>query len=171
MPDVTETVACPSKFLLADQFWDWFCTDQSLPRRAEALQKKLAQIQHSPKFSRELRVSFKNNQPACMNTTYDDFRLVDPVSGDVVFCVVPHEPRSRKAEVWGRDADGKFDQLVEGSWRDVVRFFMPPIEAYGVRGMKSKPFRKVFASQAAFARWREAEEGNVEVHGVRNLDG
>ena len=45
------------------------------------------------------------------------------------------------------------------------------IEVKGVRGMNSKPFRKVFASQAAFEKWLEKEEGNVEIEGVREIEG
>ena len=44
------------------------------------------------------------------------------------------------------------------------------IEAYGVRGMKSTPWRKTFKSQAAFEAWLEKNESNVEVHGTRKLD-
>lgn len=46
------------------------------------------------------------------------------------------------------------------------------VEAYGVFGMKSRPWRKKFKSQQAFERWLDANEGNVEVHGTReyNLD-
>jgi len=45
------------------------------------------------------------------------------------------------------------------------------VEAHGVSGMKSKPWRKVFASQQAFEKWLEKNEGNVEVHGTRELKG
>ncbi len=45
------------------------------------------------------------------------------------------------------------------------------VEAHGVSGMKSKPWRKVFSSQQAFEKWLEKNEGNVEVHGTRELKG
>ena len=41
------------------------------------------------------------------------------------------------------------------------------IEAYGVKGMKSSPWRKVFKNQKEFDKWMEKNEGNVEVHGMR----
>ena len=44
------------------------------------------------------------------------------------------------------------------------------IEAYGVKGMKSQPWRKVFPSQEAFEKWLEKNEGNVEVQGTREAD-
>ena len=45
------------------------------------------------------------------------------------------------------------------------------IEAYGVRGMNSKQWRKTFKSQAAFEAWLAKNEGDVEVHGTRKLVG
>lgn len=44
------------------------------------------------------------------------------------------------------------------------------VEAHGVHGMKSKPWRKKFKSQEAFEKWLEKNEGNVEVHGTRDLE-
>jgi hypothetical protein len=43
------------------------------------------------------------------------------------------------------------------------------IEAYGVKGLKSTLWRKTFKSQAAFQKWLEKNEGNVEVHGISQL--
>jgi hypothetical protein len=45
-----------------------------------------------------------------------------------------------------------------------------PIEAYGVRGMNSKQWRKTFKNQAAFEKWMEKNEGDVDVQGTRNLN-
>ena len=42
------------------------------------------------------------------------------------------------------------------------------IEAYGVRGMNSKQWRKTFKNQAAFDAWLKLNDGDVEVHGTRN---
>ena len=44
------------------------------------------------------------------------------------------------------------------------------VEAHGVHGMKSKPWRKVFKSQAALEAWLAKHEGNVEVHGTREVE-
>lgn len=168
MPNVTETVAQSSKFALAGQFFDWFCTDASLPRRAEALQKRLAQIAALPKIDASLDVIFKNNQPMG-GPTYDDFRLVEPVSRDVVWCVVPRGSDG-KAEVWGRE--NKFQgPLVEGAWRDVIAFFSgPPVEICGVRGLQGKPFRKSFPSQVALEAWLAKNGGDVTIHASREAE-
>lgn len=42
-------------------------------------------------------------------------------------------------------------------------------EAYGVKGMKSKAWRKTFRDQAAFEKWLDAQDGNVEVYGTREI--
>lgn len=46
----------------------------------------------------------------------------------------------------------------------------PKFEAHGVKGMKSKPWRKTFASQEEFERWLEKNEGDVEVYATRDLE-
>lgn len=44
------------------------------------------------------------------------------------------------------------------------------IEAHGVRGLKGKPWRKIFKDQSAFERWLEKNQGDVEVYGTRRLE-
>ena len=43
------------------------------------------------------------------------------------------------------------------------------IEAYGVKGMNNKQWRKTFKSQAAFEAWLDKNEGDVEVYGTREI--
>jgi len=45
------------------------------------------------------------------------------------------------------------------------------IEIHGRKGMKSTPFRKTFASQAAFDRWLEKNGENVSIDGIRETEG
>jgi hypothetical protein len=45
------------------------------------------------------------------------------------------------------------------------------IEACGVKGMQSKPWRKVFASQAAFEKWLDSEAAkSVTIYGTRDAE-
>lgn len=44
------------------------------------------------------------------------------------------------------------------------------IEAHGIKGMNGTAWRKTFASQEAFEKWLDKNEGNVEVHGVREAE-
>jgi hypothetical protein len=43
------------------------------------------------------------------------------------------------------------------------------IEAHGVKGMNSTPWRKEFKSQKHFEKWLEKNDGNVSVHGTRKI--
>jgi hypothetical protein len=44
------------------------------------------------------------------------------------------------------------------------------IEVYGVKGLKSSSFRKIFKNQAALEKWLDRNEGNVEIYGTRTLE-
>jgi len=43
-------------------------------------------------------------------------------------------------------------------------------EAYGVRGIKSTPWRRVFKTQKAFETFMDKNEGNIEVYGTRDVE-
>jgi hypothetical protein len=42
------------------------------------------------------------------------------------------------------------------------------VEAYGVKGMNSRPWRKVFKSYEAMQAW--VEKNDAEVHGTREIE-
>lgn len=65
-----------------------------------------------------------------------------------------HRRMPARADRWAEDGPG-----------------CPAIEAHGVRGLDSKPFRRVFKSQAAFEAWLQKNEGSVEVHATREVEG
>jgi len=44
------------------------------------------------------------------------------------------------------------------------------IEAHGVKGMKSTPWRKEFKSEKHLVDWMTKQDGNAELHGVRELE-
>lgn len=106
-------------------WYDWFCKDGALKGRLDKLAPKVKQIAQSPKVNiDEMYVFFKNNCPMA-GPLYDDFRICDLQSGDVIFTVVPSEPRNEKgqrSEVWGI-ANGFNGPLVKGDWNDVKKYF------------------------------------------------
>jgi hypothetical protein len=85
-------------------FYDWFCKDSSLRIRGERLMPKVIKfLKTQPTIDPEKHyVFFKNNCPMS-GPTYDDFRICDLESGDVVFTVIPKCTHSEKAEIWGRE--------------------------------------------------------------------
>lgn len=105
-------------------WYDWFCLDSSLANKTKKLGKKVRQISESPKFdSDKVYVFFKNNCPM-WSGLYDDFRICDMETGNVLFTVIPAcSAYDNKNIVFGRDNNFK-ESLVEGSWSDVKKFFM-----------------------------------------------
>lgn len=104
-------------------WYDWFCRDSSLKNKGEKLLQKVKQIAESKKFDKDnCYVFFKNNCP-CSGPLYDDFRICDLETGDVIYTVSPKDSHYEgKATVFGAEND--FDEpLVCGSWTEVKKWF------------------------------------------------
>ena len=68
-------------------------------------------LKHNPQIDLlEHYVFFKNNCPV-NGPLYDDFRICDVESGNVIYTVIPKCGHSGKAEIWGRKDDGEFGML------------------------------------------------------------
>lgn len=117
-----EFLASDVKTQIEAGWYDWFCRDTSLGAKTQNLGKKVLQLMKSTKIDIEKNyVFFKNNCPG-RGSLYDDFRICDMETGDVIFTVVPRCSHSGKAEVWGLE-NGFNEPLVSGTWRDVKAFF------------------------------------------------
>ena len=91
-------------------FYDWFCKDSSLERKANVLFPKVKRFlkENSEIDILSTYVFFKNNCP--MNgPLYDDFRICN--ENEVLFTVIPKCGQSGKAEIWGKNDSGKFECL------------------------------------------------------------
>ena len=85
-------------------FYDWFCEDAKLEEKADTLYPAMM------RFCRKMGLDtsryfcfFKNNCPTFDNL-YDDFRICDRETGDVVFTVIPdrvHHNGHKRASIWG----------------------------------------------------------------------
>ncbi len=107
-------------------WYDWFCKETSLENKGKTLIQKLNAISRSKKFDKDKTyVFFKNNCP-CDGSLFDDFRICDIETGDVIYCVVPksgYNSNYGMAEVWGKE--NKFDDpIIEGSWKEVKDWFL-----------------------------------------------
>jgi hypothetical protein len=106
-------------------WYGWFCRDTSLVGKTRALGRKLKQLAGSAKINADtMYVFFKNNCPMNGNL-YDEFRICDMETGNVIYTVTPscgHTSNKGKAEVWGRENCFK-EPLVSGTWKDVKTFF------------------------------------------------
>lgn len=117
----------PDRTTQIDAGWfDWFCRDESLFKKTNNLYKKIQTIAFSKKFDmNKVRIFFKNNCPMD-GILYDSFSIVDIETDDVLFWITPsngHKSLKGKAVVASRDND-LTSNVVEGSWKDVIKFFM-----------------------------------------------
>lgn len=101
-------------------FYDWFCSDGSLERRAAPLMALVKKICFSQMFdAREVYVFFKNNCPMD-GPTYDSFSICDRHSGDVLFHIA-----KRNGDVILHSRGNDFEEpIVTGSTKHVVDWFM-----------------------------------------------
>ena len=88
-------------------FYDWFCKDKALKAKSERLFKMTKRwVKYRNTDTEKVYVFFKNNCPL-NGPLYDDFRICDIETGDVIWTVVPKCGHSGKAEVWGRQNEFK----------------------------------------------------------------
>jgi len=93
-------------------FYDWFCKDSSLAGKSWTLFKKVKTfLKHNPQIDIDSHyVFFKNNCPV-YGPLYDDFRICNRRTSDIVYTVIPKCGHSGKAEIWGYDDAGQFGAL------------------------------------------------------------
>ena len=89
-------------------FYDWFCTDASLARRAKTLQGQVSKFVNAmSKAGKPINCSkvyafFKNNCPMS-GPLYDSFSICDVNTGDVLFWVTGKSGHGkRRAEAFSR---------------------------------------------------------------------
>lgn len=108
-------------------FYDWFCRDQSLKRKAHNLMTKVKKFVKVAKIDLDKTyVFFKNNCPV-YGSLYDDFRICDRETGDVIFTVAPslgYRQRKGEAEVWGSANSFKEPLFNAKSWKDLINNFV-----------------------------------------------
>jgi hypothetical protein len=82
-------------------FYDWFCADTSLQRKSIKLYRAVKKfVKYANIDTSKYYVFFKNNCPA-NGPLYDDFRICDRQTGDVIWNVTPKSGHSFKAEIYG----------------------------------------------------------------------
>ena len=106
-------------------WYDWFCSNGALAAKTKKLTAKLKSIVKSKKIDIDKNyVFFKNNCPFD-GTLYDDFRICDMESEDVIYTITPslgYTDQKGLSEVWGKENNFN-GPLVTGSWDDVKKFF------------------------------------------------
>lgn len=111
---------------LSDLTWyDWFCKDASLINKTKKLGRYLKGIMKAPAIKSIAETSyvfFKNNCPV-FSSLYDDFRICDRKTGNVIFTIVPKGPKGL-AELWGKanDFDGPIVELE--NWKALKKWII-----------------------------------------------
>ena len=102
-------------------FYDWFCKDKALKAKSERLFKMAKRwVKNRNTDTEKVYVFFKNNCP--MNgPLYDDFRICDVETGNVIWTVIPKCGHSGKAEVWGKQNDFKGAIAVGKSMNEIYK--------------------------------------------------
>jgi len=120
-----EFLASDVKTQIEAGWYDWFCRDTSLATKTRTLGKKALQLMKSDKIDTDTQyVWFKNNCPM-YGRLYDDLRIADMETGDVIYTIIPscgYERDKGQAQVWGRENNFQ-EPLVAGTWKDVKAFF------------------------------------------------
>jgi hypothetical protein len=102
-------------------FYDWFCKEKALQGKAKSLMAKAKKFATKTNIDLDKHyVWFKNNCP--MNgPLYDDFRISNIETGDVVYNVSPLDGHTGMARIYS--AEVGFDKpLAEAcSWKDLLK--------------------------------------------------
>lgn len=84
-------------------FYDWFCSDKTLPAKARDLMPKVIKFVKAKGIDLDSHyVWFKNNCPI-NGPLYDDFRIASLETGDNLFTVTPKSGHTGLAEVYGSE--------------------------------------------------------------------
>lgn len=107
-------------------WYDWFCKTDSLVNKGHRLLQKLKVISKSKKFDNDKTYVFFRNGCPCEGRLYDEFKICDIETGNVLYCIVPSSgftSNRGNAELWGRE--NKFEKpIIDGSWREVKAWFL-----------------------------------------------
>ena len=83
-------------------FYDWFCKDTSLKNKARRLFGNVKTfLKHNPDIDQTKYYVFFKNNCSMSYGLYDDFRICDMETQDVIWNVTPRSAHSGQAEVWG----------------------------------------------------------------------
>lgn len=81
-------------------WYDWFCNTDSLEKKTHFFSKAIMLLKDSSRVSLDNHyVWFKNNCPFDY-PLYDDFRIADMKTGEVLYTIVKHDPMNEEKCLW-----------------------------------------------------------------------
>lgn len=104
-------------------WYDWFCRDTSLANKTKKMGQVVKQIKDGDKINLDKNyVWFKNNCPM-RGPLYDDFRIADLETGDVLFTVQFNSPwEDFNYTVYGRFNDFQKPLFKTNSSKELVKW-------------------------------------------------
>jgi hypothetical protein len=131
-PDLRKQLLAQNEANVLGLWYDWFCSELSLFNRGKRLWSAASSIANSSKFdAAKCYVFFKNNCPM-QGPTYDDFRICDIATGDVLFTVTRNAWGFKGWQVYDIKNGGGADSVVEGSWAVVKAWFLAKPEQLSI---------------------------------------
>lgn len=110
---------------LCHNFYDWFCKDSSLQPKAIKLFKQLKQfLKVHPEIDLEKTYCFFKNNCPMVGSLYDDFRICDVETGNVIFTVIPksgHKSQDFPAEIWGSENGFEGPMKKAKTWKELLQ--------------------------------------------------
>ncbi len=102
-------------------FYDWFCRDHSLERKAKTLVSKVKKFIKAMNIDvDDTYVFFKNNCPF-NGSLYDDFRICNVATGDVIYTVVPRSGHgANQSELWGASNGFQGPIATASNWKQLL---------------------------------------------------
>lgn len=124
--DVTINEIINGEYEINELWYDWFCHERYLQKKGEKLVDKFLSIVNSKKFDNNKCYIFLKNNCPCAGKLYDDFRICDIETGNVLYTVIPSsgwKDSNGKAVVYGHE-NGFEQPLAAGTWKAVKNFFL-----------------------------------------------
>ena len=82
-------------------WYDWFCSDSALKRKTDRMGKVVARLTDSDKVNLDTMYVFFKNCCPMVGPLYDQFKICDLKTGEVLFCIDLGDQRQVKLwQVW-----------------------------------------------------------------------
>jgi hypothetical protein len=123
---ITQLLTTPPDYSIINDLWfDWFCKDKALVNKGVNLLKKLKAISKSSKFDNDKCYVFFKNGLTGAGKLYDEFKICDIETGDVIYDVMPTGwGNDGYPEVWGIDNDFEEPIIKVNSWKELKAWFL-----------------------------------------------
>lgn len=122
---ITQLLSKPiTNGIIEDLWFDWFCKDSALINKGISLFKKLKAISKSSKFDNDKCYIFFKNSMTGYGRLFDELKICDIETGDVVYTILPNGRGDGYPEVWGVDNDFAEPILKVNTWRELKAWFL-----------------------------------------------